>query len=416
MKTIANLQEAELALEPFWPANLRGRTVYTTEYMERFMEFVHDPQNKPRVVHIAGTSGKTSTAYYVASLLKQAGKRVGLMTSPHIEALSERAQVDLEPLPEAEFCSELSSYMDLVWQSGITLSYAEIIYGFAFWEFVRQRVDYIVVEVGMGGLLDATNVIDREDKVSVITDIGLDHTNVLGDSLEEIARHKAGIIRLHNSVFMHRQDDAVMGVVREVSMRRQADLHIVERTADAPGFLPLFQRRNFSLATNVVSFILQRDNIGQLTPAQISDAARVHIPARMEQFRKKRKIILLDNAHNPQKLHALREAIDEQYPNKSIALMLAFVAGRGRNTEEMIEAIIPVSEHVIATTIPAGSHNRGSCDPDEIADICGTNHVAAEAIDDTTEAYHALLDRPEDVLVVTGSTYLLEHIRPLVRI
>ena len=379
------------------------------------MEFVHDPQNKPHVVHVAGTSGKTSTAYYVASLLRQAGKRVGLMTSPHVEALNERVQVDLEPLPEAEFCAELSAYMGLVEQSGIKLSYAEIIYGFAFWEFVRQRVDYIVVEVGMGGLLDATNVIDREDKVSVITDIGLDHTNSLGDSLEEIARHKAGIIRLHNSVFMHRQGEAVMGVIQEASMRRQADLHVVEQITGAPDFLPLFQKRNFSLATNVVSFILQRDGGRQLTAEQLSEAARVHIPARMEQFRKKRKIILLDNAHNPQKLQALREAIDEQYPNKSIALLLAFVASKGRNIEEMIEAIIPVGDHVIVTTIPTGSHHRDSCDPEDVADICRTNHVAAEAIDDTMQAYDALLDRPEDVLVVTGSTYLLEHIRPLVR-
>jgi dihydrofolate synthase/folylpolyglutamate synthase len=239
VKKISNLYEAELALKPFWPSNLHGkRSAYTTEHMERFMEFVHDPQNKSQVIHIAGTSGKTSTAYFVASLLKQAGKKVGLMTSPHIEGLNERVQIDLVPIPEEEFCIELTHYLELVGQSGIVLTYTEIMYGFAFWEFARHSVDYIVVEVGMGGLLDATNVIDRNDKISVITDIGLDHTNVLGDTIQQIAAHKAGIIRLGNTIFMHRQPEEVLDVIRLTAKQRQADLHIVEQEGETPDFLP----------------------------------------------------------------------------------------------------------------------------------------------------------------------------------
>jgi dihydrofolate synthase/folylpolyglutamate synthase len=323
-------------------------------------------------------------------------------------------QIDLSSLPEREFCSELTAFLGLVEQSGITLSYAEILYGFAFWEFARHRVDYIVVEVGMGGLLDATNVIDREDKVSVITDIGLDHTVALGESLEEITHHKAGIIRLHNAIFMHRQSNAVVEVICETSKRRQADLHILEQV-EAPGFLPRFQKRNFSLAHDVVAYVLQRDNSAILTEAQTAEAAKVHIPGRMEVFRRRRKLVILDNAHNPQKLQMLRETIDEQYPKKSIALLLAFVASSGRNFEEMVEAITPIAEHVITTAVPAGIHLRKSCDPEEIADIARQYGVAAETIEHAEQAYQALLERPEDILIVTGSTYLLEHIRPLVR-
>jgi dihydrofolate synthase/folylpolyglutamate synthase len=379
------------------------------------MEFVHNPQNKPHAIHVAGTSGKTSTSYYIASLLKQAGKRVGLMTSPHIEGLNERVQIDLVPLSEAEFCQELSIFMDLVEQSGITLTYAEILYGFAFWEFVRQRVDYIVVEVGMGGLLDATNVIDREDKIAVITDIGLDHTNMLGDTLPEITSHKAGIIKLHNHVFMHRQADEIIQVVQDVSKRKQADLTIIEHELEAPAFLPRYQKRNFSLALEVAGGVFGRPLDEVLSHAQITEAAGIHIPGRMETFNIRRKQIVLDNAHNPQKLRAFRQTLDEQFPGRSIALMMALVDAGGRKTNELTEAIVPIADHVIATTVPRGNHERTSRDPAEIKVVCDRHRVVCEVISDAEEALQMLLDRPEEILVITGSTYLLEGLRPLVR-
>src|SRR5690349_5945116 len=112
MQTIRSLAEADLVLEQFWPRNM-ARHAYTTEHIERFMDYLGKPQDKPRSVHIAGTSGKTSTAYYTAALLQQAGKKVGLLTSPHIESLNERVQINLTPLPEAEFCSELTAFLNL---------------------------------------------------------------------------------------------------------------------------------------------------------------------------------------------------------------------------------------------------------------------------------------------------------------
>lgn len=415
MNRITNLHEAELALMPFWPSKLKsGRSVYGTEQIERFMEFVYDPQNKPRAIHVAGTSGKTSTAYYIASLLKQAGKRVGLMTSPHIESLNERVQIDLIPLAEDEFCSELNIFMDLIKKSSITLTYAEILYGFAFWEFARQRVDYIVIEVGLGGLLDATNIIDREDKVAVITDIGFDHTNVLGNTLTDIASHKAGIIRLHNAVFMHVQPSEVLDVMRDTSRRKQADLHVIEH-ADAPQFLPGYQKRNFGLALEVVKYLHVRDGMQMLTPDKIDKAAAVHIPGRMEVFVFKRKIIVLDNAHNPQKLEALRRTLDEQYPKKSIALLLAFLDGGGRDISKLTEVITPIADHVIATTVPQGVHERKSKNPQEVLDVCRRQRIIAEIVSDAEGALDVLLARPEEILVITGSTYLLEPLRPLIR-
>ncbi len=401
-----------MALEPFWPSNLK-RTVYTTEYVERFLAYVGDPQNKPRAIHVAGTSGKTSTSYYVAALLKQAGKRVGLLTSPHIEKLTERIQVDLRPLPEAEFCSELTIFMRLVEESGVLLSHAEILYSFGYWEFVRQRVDYIVIEVGMGGLLDATNVIDRPDKIAVITDIGLDHTNVLGETIPEIAAHKAGIVRLHNTVFCHLQNPEAIKTIEETCRQKQADLHIVGQDKRTPTKLPLFQQRNFSLALETVEFALERFERKRLTAEQIHDAAEVHIPGRMETFVYRGKIIILDNAHNQQKLQALCKSLLAQYPDEPFAMLVAFLEGRGRSTNDMVNELAPYATHLIVTELPSVTRtHQGS---DVAATAAAYTGDSVEAISNRSAAYKALLARPEELLVITGSTFLLEEMRPIVR-
>lgn len=412
MQSIRTLAEADLVLEQFWPRNM-ARFAYTTEHVERAMEFLGNPQDKPRSLHIAGTSGKTSTAYYAAALLQQAGKKVGLLTSPHIEALNERVQVNLTPLPEAEFCSELSIFMNLIEKSGVTLTYAEILYGFGYWEFVRQRVDYIVIEVGMGGLLDATNVINRPDKVAVITDIGMDHVHVLGETIGEIAAQKAGIIRLHNAVFCHPQGREAMEQIEKASVQKQADLHIVEQDDRTPKDLPLFQQRNFSLALEAASFALRKADDQPFTEAQIEAASRTHIPARMEIFDWNGKIIVLDNAHNPQKLHALAESLSAKYGERqNVAAMIAFVQTKGRNIGDMMNEIKSMAGHVIVTEIPDNKHHTPRPAEEVMAAYEGND---AEMIKDSNQALKALLARPEPVLLVTGSMYLMEYIRPLIR-
>ncbi len=413
MQIISSLREAEAALEPFWPTNL-SRHAYTTEYIERFMDTIGNPQDRVQVVHIAGTSGKTSTAYYVASLLQQTGKKVGLMTSPHIEGVNERVQINLKPLPEKEFCEELTVYMNLIKKSGLTLTYAEILYGFAYWEFARHNVDYVVAEVGMGGLLDATNIVNREDKISVITDIGLDHTHVLGDTLAEIAEHKAGIIRLHNAVFCHPQGDEVMAVIRHQAEHKQADLHIVEQDERTPTFLPLYQQRNFSLALEVVNFALERSGEAPLSPEQSLAGAKVHIPGRMELFERGGKRVILDNAHNAQKLHGLSTALQAQFPDTPIAVMVAFVETQGRDISEMV-AELRFAAHLIVTYLPPGQRMHKSRDPQEIAGAAKAAGIGSvEIIEDQKTAYQSLLERPEPLAIVTGSTYLLEYVRPIV--
>lgn len=414
MYHFANLNEAALALEAYYPSRLK-RFAYTTEHIERFMDFVHNPQNKPRSIHIAGTSGKTSTAYYTASLLQQKGYKVGLLTSPHIESLNERVQIGLQPLDEKVFCSELALFMELADKSGVQLTYAEILYGFAFWEFARQHVDYIVVEVGMGGLLDATNCITREDKVCIITDIGLDHTNVLGGSVTDIAQHKAGIIQLHNKVFCYAQQQEIMEVIQDQCHKVHADLTTLTdygHTADI-SFLPKFQRRNFRLAYETVQTVLGYSGQPAFTAQQLTKAAKQYIPGRMEIHKYHNQTLVLDAAHNPQKVKMLRESITEYAPGQTVAALIALSASGGRQPADILAELAPFVSHVIVTGLAAGGYPK-SYGPQVIAEACQAVGIqSVEVMTNQEQACKALLQRPEPILLVTGSLYLIAQIKPL---
>ncbi|HET6924268.1 MAG TPA: Mur ligase family protein, partial [Candidatus Saccharimonadales bacterium] len=315
MTEVTTFAEAHAALRKYYQVPLNGP--YTLDRMYRLLAAVGNPQDTLRAIHIAGTSGKTSTAYYAAALLQQTGAKVGLTVSPHVDEVNERVQLNLTPLPEAQFCAELTEFLALVEASDITPSYFECMIAFAYWEFARQQVDYAVVEVGLGGLLDGTNTIQRDDKVCVIADIGFDHTEVLGDTLEAIAAQKAGIIQPHNAVFVHPQDEAVMAVFQEACHAKVAELTVVPDTLPFDSlYLPSFQRRNLSLALAAVKYVLQRDGRNPLDDGQIETAARTHIPARMETVKSGGRTFILDGAHNAQKLATLFDDVERRFPGQ----------------------------------------------------------------------------------------------------
>lgn len=417
MPQISNFIEAEAMLQRFAPANL-SRHAYTLEHVKRFMDFLGKPQDKLEVIHVAGTSGKTSTCYYLASLLAQTGKKVGLSVSPHVDALNERVQINLTPLPEAQFCAEFGSFLDRVQQSGITLSRFELLAAFAYWEFARQKVDYVVIEVGMGGTLDATNTVENPRKVCIITDIGFDHQEVLGDTLSEIAGNKAGIIGLHNKVFCYDQGGVVTEVIRGRAQHQQADLHsIAQESADEFKHLPLFQQRNFGLARAAVAEVLSRDGVEQLGDGALRRAASVHIPARMEQFTIGGKTIILDGAHNAQKMHALRDSLRAQFPDQPIAALVAFKAKQTARIEQATEVLTKIASHIIVTSYgkPTPVEPYGE-DPELVAALCKVHGFwQIETVADPVRAFRQLLARPESILLITGSFYLFNDIRPLLK-
>jgi dihydrofolate synthase / folylpolyglutamate synthase len=418
---ITRLVDVPALLQQKWPATVRNRHRMTLEYMRQLMEVVGNPQHTYKVIHVAGTSGKTSTAMYAAALLHAAGKRVGLTISPHVDYINERVQIDMVPLSEAVYCRELTIFTDLIERAGLKPSYFEMIYAFAFWELARQRVEYAVVEVGVGGLLDSTNVIERPDKVCIITDIGYDHMSILGNTLTEIATQKAGIIQFHNAVFCWQQSDEIMAPIYDAVRRQQADIHALE-TPGLPAtfhFLPLFQRRNFELALTAVKEVLRRDSSRPMGHKAQLAAAHTPIPARMEIFYQAGKTIIIDASHNPQKLHALAVSIREQFPDQPIAALAAFV--QSKTAESRVDGgmreLMALADHLVLTSfiVPHKATGR-SVDPELMARVCAIHgYKTYEVIKDPVKAFQALVDRPEPVVLVAGSFFLLNHIRPLLR-
>lgn len=413
---LTSFAEVMSALEPYYPNNVQRPAMYTTEYVQQFLATLGDPQEKMKVIHVAGTSGKTSTCYYLAALLNAAGKRVGHTMSPHLDTINERVQIDLVPMPETEFCTELGLFMDAVEQSGITLTFFEIMSAFTFWTFQRHGVEYAVIEVGLGGLLDATNVVESSDKVAVITDIGLDHQQYLGSTIREIAAHKAGIIQLKNQVFCYRQSAEVMKEIEVRARQKQAGLH----TFNAPevstefAFLPVFQQRNFYLACEAAGFVAQRDGF-RIAKKQQQAAARTLVPGRMEAITYKNRQVILDGAHNAQKLRALTGSLRAMYPGQEVAVLAAFVTSGDRLPPSAAE-VAGLADHLIATQPVSAYPFRQFEEPLLVIAHCKTHgQWSSEIQSDLRKALDTLVARPEPVLVVTGSLYLLSAIRQLLK-
>ncbi len=393
---------------------------YSLDNMLRLMTKLGNPQDQLKVIHVAGTSGKSSTCYYVASLLKQAGQKVGLTVSPHVDQINERVQVDLQPMPEVLFCQKLGDFIDIVQETGVEPSYFELLIAFAYWLFAGEKVDYAVVEVGLGGLLDGTNVINRIDKVCVITDLGLDHTNVLGNTLAEIASQKAGIIQSHNPVLVYRQSQDVMDVITKRCSEMHAQLHEVPspkvlELANAAG-LPPFQQRNWLLAEAVYNFLEKRDGLPHLNDDQLSKSSHINIPARMEVIDYRGQTLIIDGSHNSQKMAALVGGLKSLYPDKEVAALVGFVQSESDRAKGALEELLPITKSLIVTSFSGEQDTpKHSVDPKVIANEAkqiGFSDVVVEPY--PAAAFAKLTQRSEPILLVTGSFYLLNHIRPII--
>lgn len=419
MTKIRNLHEANILLKTYIPAvkEITGKDI-TLLRMVPLMKLLGNPEAKLKIIHIAGTSGKTSTAYYIAALLQAAGKNVGLTVSPHVESVAERIQINLLPLVETEFCAQLTQFLDIIKNADPRPTYYELIIAFAYWYFAKTGVDYAVIETGLGGLHDATNVAERSDKVCIITDIGLDHTKILGNTLTKIAAQKAGIIHAHNHVFCYKQGAAVMKVFRETCAERHAVLHEISSpfNRDMPVSLPLFQHRNWNLAKAVSDYMAKRDDLPILNMHSLLESMAIRIPARMEVIKYQDKTIIMDGAHNPQKLQALLTSTEHNYPDQAMAILAGFVQSRPQRLHANIRQLLPAANHLIVTSfVPNQEMYTKSADPLKITQYChelGFNDCTIEPNHET--AITKLLQRPEPILLITGSFYLLQHVRPLI--
>lgn len=411
---ISNIEQAEALLQKYVPnvSKYSGDSM-SLDRLWPLLKLVGSPEKKLKVIHIAGTSGKTSTSYYISALLSASGKKVGLTVSPHVDKITERLQINNRPIDEVTFCTELGIFMSLIADVENPPSYFELLIVFVLWEFDRQKVDYAVIETGMGGLLDGTNVITRGDKVCVITDIGFDHMHILGNTLPEISRQKAGVIQHLNSVFVYEQAQEIMDEINKRTQIKDATLNILDQAdlmakslTNLEG-LPVFQIRNWLLSEKVCYFVAKRENfkISKITPTDVL------IPGRMETIKlDDSTTLIMDGAHNEQKIGVFCRSFKARYPNKKATILLALKDGK--EYKEVIDALKPISDALILTTFNTSQDLPAvSQDTSTLAEYCDSKGINNSTKNENKEAFSKLLDSESQIKLVIGSFYLLGQVR-----
>jgi dihydrofolate synthase/folylpolyglutamate synthase len=392
--------------------------------MGEAMALLGNPHEALRVIHITGTSGKTSTAYFIRAMLEDAGLKTGMTISPHITSVNERVQVGGVPLAAEAFCAYTTACLTALEPLRGRLTYFETVIALALWVFVCESVDYAVVEVGIGGTRDATNILRRPDKVSVITPIGLDHTEKLGHTITEIAEQKAGIIVPGGVGVVADQTPGALQVIRSRADSIQASVQVIER-ADIPDYsnIPPFQWNNWKLAASVVRGLAARDgfelpdSIVCPTPDIFPETIAAAVPpARYEWIQVGTHRVLLDGAHNPQKVFCLVEAMKAQGLGPMPALATLSTAPDTK-VSDTLAALAPGVSFLVIPDFVLGHDGKvkKSVPALDVAREAEKVGIETQIVPDLDQALHTLLSRPEPDLLVTGSLYLAALVRPLLK-
>jgi dihydrofolate synthase/folylpolyglutamate synthase len=426
-------------------------------HMRALLSALEHPETKFRSVLIAGTNGKGSTAATLASILQAAGLRTGLYTSPHLVRINERIRISGDQIPDDKFAllhdvversaERLIEDGELPWHP----SFFEMLTAIAFEHFATSKVDIAVLEVGMGGRLDATNVVDP--LLSVITDISLDHQKFLGNTIAEIAREKAGIIRRNGTLVTLPQSPEANNAIGHAALEADATAisAVPYMPPVSPASPPLLQSRASTQATsaagsaakltaaasapvsryplqvlgkeivvetpligrhqvrNVALAIAAAEQISKIFPITAESIERgiresrwpgrfQVLPASNEQPE-----IVFDVAHNPAGAWALRSTLSSLYEDRR--LIFVFGAMRDKAVAEIAEILFPLAERIIATR----ADNPRSATPDEIREAAVRSHAEIDAAPDVPSALTTArtLVGSDGIVVVTGSIYIV---------
>ncbi|MGY1642726.1 bifunctional folylpolyglutamate synthase/dihydrofolate synthase [Geodermatophilus sp. SYSU D00703] len=399
-----------------------------------------DPQDRFRAVHVAGTAGKGSVSTFVASLLRAHGFRVGAHLSPHVSCLLERFQLDGATAPAELVDAALARVrpaVGAVERAGHGRpSFFEVTNAVAFSLFA-DRVDHGVVETGVGGLLDSTNTISRADKLAVVTPIGLDHQDLLGSTLGEIAAQKAGILPIGGRAVAARpRDPEVEDVLRAEAARRGCALSWVDQGPPAvrawtgPGGTELrlrgqpplslgltgrHQAGNAHLALRAVEALAARDGWALDPDAVWLGLRSATLPGRFERRVVGGRPAVLDGAHNPMKLAALVATLQEVHPGARFPWVLA--VKQDKDLRAALRVIAPAATLVVATRFATGDgdHPAGTSVPaDQVAAAARECGIAVEVQEDPLVAVDRAAERAGAGLpvVVSGSFHLVAAVRP----
>jgi len=419
-------------------------------YVRELLTALGNPERRFPSVLIAGTNGKGSTAATLASILRAGGYKTGLYSSPHLISINERIRVNREAISEVEFC-EIHDRVELMAQDLVQRqrlpwhpSFFEMLTAMAFEYFASVAVDIAVLEVGMGGRLDATNVVDP--LISVIADVALDHQKYLGNTIGEIAREKAGILRANGVVVtlpQHPEANDVIGhaILEKNAQGVSAAKYVPPVSPGAATYLagrivPALGRNRYPLSVmgeeimvdsplpgrhqlrNIALAITAAEELApfglKVTPKQIEQGIReTHWPGRFQYVPASaasgNRDVVVDVAHNPAGAWALRSALSENFGERPLTFL--FAAMRDKPLQEMASILFPIAEHVVLTQ----ANNPRAATPEELAQAAShfgadlhCEPVVSRALEKAIE-----LTPPQGVVVVTGSMFLVGEVMQL---
>ena len=403
----------------FWKGSIPGLS-RTQELLRR----MGNPEKKLKFVHIAGTNGKGSTAAMTASILQKAGYRAGLYTSPYIFRFNERMQINGEQIADEDVAAITEYVRQFAEAMEEKPTEFELVTAIGFEYFARQNCDIVVLEVGMGGALDSTNVIPVPE-VAVITNIGLDHTEVLGDTVEKIAETKAGIFKEGGHAVVYRGTPSVEAVFericqeRNVSLRKADFASLMLKSHDLFGqvfdcgdrkdlALPLLGDHQLHNASVVLSIIDTLKGIGwQISEENIREGLRdVSWPGRFDIVSRK-PLFIIDGGHNPQCIEALVKNIEDYLAGRNVIALTGVLADKDYG--DMYKPVMPLVSRFVCITPP----NPRKLEAKELAEHltrAGATATACESVEAGVRKALELAGK-DGVVLCFGSLYTIGDIR-----
>lgn len=403
------------------------------ERINRLMELLDEPQLKYKTIHVTGTNGKGSVCAMVSSIIHQSSIKTGLYTSPHLSSYTERIRIDGVPISEQEFADFISAVQpfaeQMVAEGMQSPTQFEVLTAAAFLCFAVNKVEYAIIEVGVGGLLDSTNVIVPE--VSVITNVAFEHAELCGGTLEGIAHHKAGIIKEGVPVVTDAKGMTV-DILHEEANKKNTDLFIEDNDFQAELIASNEKKQQIMFFSNIIgvkesfemdllgdhqvrngalaimtAYLLANDEKRITTETMRIALATVRWPGRFERFDLMDKKILIDGAHNPAGMSMLRQNLDKYYPTQQRVFVLGIL--KDKDIDVMLETLLRPDDIVIATEPDSERTSR----PEKWADKCKVKTVIVQnnraiALD---KAMQMTLNG--SLLCITGSLYLVGGLRQI---
>lgn len=405
--------------------------------IKKLLELLDNPQDKLKIIHVAGTNGKGSTCSFISTILKESGYKVGLYTSPFLETFTERIRVNGENIPKDEvgnIVSLIKEKIEIMVNEGYSCpTEFEIVTAMAFYYFNNENVDFVALEVGLGGRYDATNVIEKPI-VSVITSISLDHIGVLGDTLSKIAFEKGGIIKENCSTIVYPQKEEAGQVIKNICKENKSkyiecnfnDINIKESNINLQRYDCIINKKEYEdleirligehqvnnsvLALNVIDYINDNLDLNISQESMRKGLIETEWPGRIEKI-KENPMFIIDGAHNEEGAESLAKSIDRYFEDKNKVLIIGML--EDKDITSVLDILIPKFNKVITTT----PDNPRAIDANKLKEKINKYNIEVickPKIKDAVD-YVFQTTKKDDVIISAGSLYMIGNIRTIIK-